>query len=91
MLDRHFIVHCDTESTLEKTGEQQEDNLKDSPGKADNKKKTVKVHKHVTNSCCYYFVCNFDPSRNVLKTFEGKNCIQDMIVELKELSDKCVV
>ena len=80
MLERPFIVYCDTESTLEKTGEVQGD-----------KKKSMKIREHVTTSCCYYVVCNFDPSRNVLKTVEGKNRIQDMIVELKELSDKCII
>ena len=79
MLERPFIVYCDTESTLEKLQEVSED------------KKSEKIHKHVTNSCCYYFVCNFDPTRNVLKTFEGPDCIQEMIVELKELADKCVI
>ena len=76
-LERPFIVYCDTESTLQKTNE--------------TACKSEKIHRHVTNSCCYYFVCTFDSSRNYIKTFEGENCVEDMIVELKELADTCVL
>ena len=50
-----------------------------------------RIHKHVPNSCCYYFMCSFDPSRNALRAFEGEDCVEDMIVELKELADACVL
>ena len=49
-----------------------------------------KIHNHKINSCCYYFVCSFDSTRNVLKTFEGPTCVQDMIIELYEISERCV-
>ena len=48
------------------------------------------MHKHQVNSCCYYFVCNFDDSRNKLKTVEGDSCIEDMIVDSSELSNTCI-
>jgi hypothetical protein len=38
-----------------------------------------KVHEHIVNSCCFYFVCTFDSSRNELFTYEGENCLKDMI------------
>ena len=48
------------------------------------------LHHHKTKSCCYYFVCNFDSSKNKLKTLEGDNCIENMIIELSKLSNKCI-
>ena len=42
------------------------------------------------NSCCYYFVCTFDSTRNKLKTFVGDDCLKQMITELYGLSDKCI-
>ena len=76
-LERPFIVYADCESTLEKVDRQVCGN-------------TELIHKHNINSCCYYFVCTYDSSKNKLKTFEGDNCIEDMVVELKELSDECI-
>ena len=65
------------ESTLEKLNSNLGDN-------------TQLLHKHNINSCCYYFVCTYDSSKNVLKTFEGDTCIEDMVVELTELSNQCI-
>ena len=48
-----------------------------------------KTHKHVANSCAYYFVCNDDPSRNEYYEFFGSKCIIDMIWSLKRLAKKC--
>ena len=36
-------------------------------------------------------MCNFDETKNKIKTFEGANCIEDMIIELSELSDNCIL
>ena len=38
----------------------------------------------------FYFVCTFDSSRNELFTFEGDNCLLDMINKLYEISDDCI-
>ena len=51
-LMRPFIVYADCESTLQ--------NYNDL-SKTDN---FERLQKHVVNSCCYYFVCEFDKSRN---------------------------
>ena len=48
-----------------------------------------KIHKHVINSCCYYFVCTFDNSRNKIKTFDGEDCLFNMITDLYNLSTEC--
>ncbi len=48
------------------------------------------LNKHEPNSCCYYFICTFDYSRNYIKTFDGENCVVNMIKELKKLSKKCI-
>jgi hypothetical protein len=45
------------------------------------------VQEHKPNSCCYYFVCSFDSSRNELLTFEGENCVEEMIISMYELSE----
>jgi hypothetical protein len=49
-----------------------------------------KITKHNVNSCCYYFVCSFDNSRNYIKTFVGDNCVTEMLIELMDLSEKCI-
>jgi hypothetical protein len=49
-----------------------------------------KTHEHKVNSCCYYFVCNFDSKRNKMKAFEGANCLVNMLKELNQLSWKCI-
>ena len=77
-LMRPFIVYCDTESTLLKCCD---------AGKTET---FQRLSKHVVNSCCYYFVCTFDSSRNVLRTFDGDSCLIDMVRELQELSAKCI-
>jgi hypothetical protein len=76
-LERPYIVYADCESTLEKVDSKLGDN-------------TELIHKHKVNSCCFYFVCTFDSSRNLLKTFEGDNCIEDMVIELHRISSDCI-
>jgi hypothetical protein len=76
-LERPYIVYADCESTLEKLDRKLGDN-------------TELLHKHNVNSCCFYFVCTFDNSKNVLRTFEGDTCIEDMMIALKDLSDTCI-
>jgi hypothetical protein len=49
-----------------------------------------KIHEHIINSCCFYFVCTFDSSRNELFTFEGSNCLKDMTQKMFELSELCI-
>jgi hypothetical protein len=70
-------LYADCESTLEKVDSKLGDN-------------TELIHKHKVNSCCFYFVCTFDSSRNLLKTFEGDNCIEDMVIELHRISSDCI-
>ena len=41
------------------------------------------LHKHVANSCCYYFVCTYDSRKNKLMTFVGPDCVYKMILSLK--------
>ena len=35
-------------------------------------------------------MCNFDPSKNYIKTFEGEDCIHEMLKELKKVAKKCI-
>ena len=49
-----------------------------------------KTHKHIPNSACFYLVCDHDPSQNRLEYYIGENCIVDMLVEMIEISDKCI-
>jgi predicted component of type VI protein secretion system len=66
-LERPFIVYADCESTLQKIDKKLGDNTK-------------LIHQHNINSCCYYFVCNYDSSKNILKTYEGDDCMEKMIM-----------
>ena len=75
-LARPFIVYADCEATLRKLSRV--------------KGNTEFLNQHVVNSCCYYFVCTFDSSRNTLRTFFGKDCLRDMLRELMGLAEQCV-
>ena len=35
-------------------------------------------------------VCTFDPTRNYIRTFEGSDCIYDMIKEMHKVSIECI-
>ena len=75
MLERPYMFIGDLESTL----------LKNNTIKVNKKGEPVNtqiIHEHKPNSCCYYFMCTFDNSRNELKTFEGLNCVKDMIIDM---------
>ncbi len=49
-----------------------------------------KTHRHVANSCSYYFVCTFDETRNIYETFKGEHCTIEMVKKLKELAKTCI-
>ena len=86
-LERPFIVYADCEATLKKikkTIQAQSDE------NSDELISTESINKHIVNSCCYYFVCTFDSSRNRLRTFYGTNCLVDMLKELIKLSLDCI-
>ena len=46
--------------------------------------------RHVANSACYYFVCNFDSSKNKLVKFVGENCVVELLISLYKLAEKCI-
>ena len=47
-------------------------------------------HKHVPNSKCFFFVCEYGPTQNRLCYDIGPNCIVNMRVGLTKLSDECI-
>ena len=49
-----------------------------------------KIAKHEPNSAAAYFVCTFDSSRNKLYKFEGRDCVINMIEQLRLLASRCV-
>ena len=49
-----------------------------------------KIHKHVVNSCCFYFVCTYDSSKNKLWSNSGPDCLKLLVLELHDLADKCI-
>ena len=75
-LKRPFVVYMDCEASL-------------IPREIrDNEQNTKLLNKQVINSCCFYFVCSFDSSRNKLYEFRGATCLSDMINNfLKYLTD----
>ena len=56
-LERPSVVYMDCEASLIPM------NIRD------NEKNTKLLDKHVINSCCFYFVCSFDSTRNKLYDF----------------------
>ena len=77
-LERPFVVYMDCEASLIPMEIR------------DNEKNTKLLNKHVINSCCFYFVCSFDSSRNKLYDFRGSNCLSDMIKQLYEIANECI-
>ena len=49
-----------------------------------------KIAKHAPNSAASYFVCTFDNIRNKYYKFEGIDCVQNMIEQLRLLAARCV-
>ena len=49
-----------------------------------------KINKHKINSCCCYFVCTFDSTRNELFSFVGDNCLKEMTDKLFDIADNCI-
>lgn len=81
MMRRPFTFICDLESTLLKKFIKK---LKKKGIEAN----TQIIHEHRPNSCCYYFMCSFDRSRNELRVFEGEDCVKNMIIEMYKKNEK---
>ena len=50
----------------------------------------IKIHKHIANSDCCYFVCTFESSRNKLYEFIGDKCVVELLDTLNKLADNCI-
>ena len=48
------------------------------------------IHKHVVNSCCYYFVCTYDSSKNKMWHSTDPDCVEQMVMSLYQLSQECI-
>ena len=48
------------------------------------------MHKHVPNSACFYLVCTYDDTQNILWHSVGENCIVGMLIELNQVSIDCI-
>ena len=49
-----------------------------------------KIALHAPNSAAAYFVCTFDHNRNQYYKFEGRDCVQNMLEQLRLLATRCV-
>ena len=49
-----------------------------------------KIARHEPNSAAAYFVCTFDSSRNKYYKFEGRDCVLNLIEQLRLLATRCV-
>ena len=49
-----------------------------------------KIARHEPNSAAAYFVCTFDTSRNQYCKFEGRDCVINLIEQLRLLASRCV-
>ena len=83
MIERSVMFINDFESTLLK-GE-----ARQMSGKW-KEANTQIIHEYHPNSCCFQFMCTFDSSRNLLKTFEGYDCVGNMITEMYKMSQECI-
>jgi len=59
-IERPFAVYADCEAALKRLNEILNKKIKE----GEETKTTKILNRHDVNSCCYYFVCNFDPSKN---------------------------
>jgi DNA/RNA endonuclease G (NUC1) len=51
---------------------------------------TDKIAKQEPNSAAAYFVCTFDNSRNQYYKSVGRDCVQNMLEQLRLLATRCV-
>ncbi len=51
---------------------------------------SYKIAKHTPNSAATYFVCTFDNTRNQYYKFEGGDCVQNMLEQLRLLATRCL-
>ena len=49
-----------------------------------------KIARHEPNSAAAYFVCTFDNRRNQYYKFEGRDCVINLIEQLRILAVRCV-
>ena len=77
-LERPFVVYMDCEASL-------------IPMEIRDNEKNIKLWNiHVINSCCFYFVCSFDSTRNNWYDFRGVNCLAEMVNKLYEIAKECI-
>ncbi len=48
------------------------------------------IAKHEPNSAAAYFVCTFDNGRDQYYKLEGKDCVQNVLEQLRLLATRCV-
>ena len=48
------------------------------------------IARHEPNSAAAYFVCTFDSSRNKYYKFEGRDCVLNLIEQLRLLATRCI-
>ena len=50
-----------------------------------------KIARHEPNSAAAYFACTFDKSRNKYYKFEWQDCVYNLITQLREISESCML
>ena len=48
------------------------------------------LQKHEPNSAAFYFVNTFEPTKNKLWSYVGKDCVSKLIIALNELAQECI-
>ena len=70
-----FIIYADLESLLEKMN-----TCHNNPEKSS----TTKITKHISSGYSLFTHCSFDPTKNKLDYYRGKNCMKNFCLDLRE-------
>ena len=76
-----FIIYAYLESLLEKMN-----TCNNNPEKSS----TTKINKHTPSGSLLFTYCSFDPTKNKLDYYRGKNCLKNFCLDLREHATKII-
>ena len=48
------------------------------------------IAKHVPSYACFFLVCSYDATQNIMWHATGEDCVEKMVVELDSLATTCI-
>ena len=76
-----FIIYVDLESLLEKMN-----TCHNNPERSS----TTKINKHIPSGYSLFTHCSFDTTKNKLDYYRGKNCLQNICLDVREYATKII-